>query len=126
MLQEAPQSAAQWGLKVDPSPKPDRMLNDSDRITIGEINLDVLHTPGHSPGGICLYDGASAVFVGDTLFAGSVGRSDFPGGDHDTLITSIRTKLFSLPDEVVVYPGHMTNTTIGREKKTNPFCGLGA
>jgi glyoxylase-like metal-dependent hydrolase (beta-lactamase superfamily II) len=92
----------------------------------------VLHTPGHTPGGICLYTEYNdadtpkkAVFVGDTLFAGSIGRTDFPGGSFDTLINSIRTKLFSLEDRVDVYPGHMGTTTIGVEKRTNPFCGLG-
>jgi hydroxyacylglutathione hydrolase len=83
----------------------------------------VLHTPGHTPGGISLYaDGA--VFVGDTLFAGSIGRTDFPGGDFDTLKLSIQRKLYTLNDDVAVYPGHMGTTSIGREKRTNPFVRL--
>lgn len=124
MLEDMVQSAAQWGLKVEPSPQPDRFLEDGDVVDIGTLQLKVLHTPGHSQGGICLYvDGA--VFVGDTLFAGSIGRTDFPGGSYDTLITNIQTKLFALPDDTAVYPGHMEATTIGREKKHNPFCGQG-
>lgn len=124
-LKKAGATAAQWGLKVDNSPQPDRLLDDGDTIVIGSITLTVLHTPGHSPGGICLW-ADKVVFVGDTLFAGSIGRTDFPGGDLHTLIASIRTKLFALSDDVAVYPGHMTNTTIGREKKFNPFCGESA
>ena len=124
MLADAARSAAQWGLPAGESPPPDRLLEDGDTITVGTITFTVLHTPGHTPGGICLHtDGV--VFVGDALFAGSVGRTDFPGGDYDTLINSIRTKLFQLADDVKVYAGHMTTTTIGREKKSNPFCGIG-
>jgi len=124
LLKEAAHSAAQWGIRVEDSPQPDRLLNDGDTVKVGNIVLTVLHTPGHTPGGICLWSDKVA-FVGDTLFAGSIGRTDFPGGDHQTLITSIRTKLFALPDDVTVYTGHMTNTTIGREKQFNPFCGEG-
>ena len=95
-------------------------MADGDLISVGNIKLTVLHTPGHTPGGISLYtDGA--VFVGDTLFAGSIGRTDFPGGDFDTLRESIQRKLYTLDDEVMVYPGHMGTTRIGREKRTNPF-----
>jgi glyoxylase-like metal-dependent hydrolase (beta-lactamase superfamily II) len=132
MLSQLSSTAASWGLAAENSPAAGRLLEDGDTITFGTHTLTVLHTPGHTPGGICLYteyiqDGAprKAVFVGDTLFAGSIGRTDFPGGDFDTLINSIRTKLFSLEDEVTVYPGHMGNTTIGVEKRTNPFCGMG-
>jgi hydroxyacylglutathione hydrolase len=124
LLKEAARTAAQWGLKVDDSPQPDRLLGDGDTVAVGHITLKVLHTPGHSPGGICLWSD-KAVFVGDTLFADSIGRTDFPGGDHRTLIAGIRTKLFQLPDDMRVYPGHMTPTTIGHEKKYNPFCGEG-
>jgi glyoxylase-like metal-dependent hydrolase (beta-lactamase superfamily II) len=84
--------------------------------------LQVLHTPGHTLGGICLYAEPEAiVFAGDTLFADSVGRTDFFGGDMDQLVESIRTKLFTLPDETAVYPGHGMRTTIGREKRANPY-----
>jgi glyoxylase-like metal-dependent hydrolase (beta-lactamase superfamily II) len=96
------------------------MVEDGDTITFGNITLNVIHTPGHSPGGICLLTG-DYVFVGDTLFAGSIGRTDFPGGDHQTLLNSIREKLFSLDDHIRVYTGHGPETTIGVEKRTNPF-----
>jgi hydroxyacylglutathione hydrolase len=123
MLGHLSASAAAWGLKAEDSPRPDRELEDGDTVAFGDITLKVIHTPGHTPGGIALYsDGC--VFVGDTLFAGSIGRTDFPGGDFDTLIASIQTKLFALPDDVRVYPGHMGTTTIGREKRENPFCRL--
>lgn len=132
MLSQLSSSAAAWGLAAEDSPTADQLLEDGDTIEFGTHTLTVLHTPGHTPGGICLYTeynhGSTpkkAVFVGDTLFAGSVGRTDFPGGNFDTLINSIRTKLFALSDEVDVYPGHMGNTTIGVEKRSNPFCGMG-
>jgi glyoxylase-like metal-dependent hydrolase (beta-lactamase superfamily II) len=119
-------SAAAWGLKVVPSPKAGRFLEEGDVVECGSIQLKVLHTPGHTPGGISLYAReAGAVFVGDTLFSGSIGRTDFPGGDYDTLISSIQNKLFTLPDDTQVHTGHMESTTIGKEKKFNPFCRLG-
>ena len=113
-------SASRWGLSADDSPVPDRMVADGDTISFGNITLKVIHTPGHSPGGISLYTN-DCLFVGDTLFAGSIGRTDFPGGDHQTLLTSIREKLFPLGDDVRVYTGHGPETTIGTEKRTNPF-----
>jgi glyoxylase-like metal-dependent hydrolase (beta-lactamase superfamily II) len=123
MLSHLYASAAAWGLRAENSPPPDEMLTDGATITFGNITLQVLHTPGHTPGGIALFNDNS-VFVGDTLFAGSIGRTDFPGGDYATLIASIQNKLFTLPDHVTVYPGHMGTTTIGREKRENPFCRL--
>jgi hydroxyacylglutathione hydrolase len=100
----------------------DRLLHDDDELTIGDETWRVLHTPGHSPGGITLYNADRGVaFVGDTLFAGSIGRHDFPGSDFDTLARSIRTRLYSLPDETVALPGHGPETLIGREKRSNPF-----
>jgi glyoxylase-like metal-dependent hydrolase (beta-lactamase superfamily II) len=123
MLSQLSASASAWGLPAEDSPPPDRTLDDGDTVDFGSISLQVLHTPGHTPGGISLYaDGA--VFVGDTLFAGSVGRTDFPGGDFNTLRESIQNKLFALADDVMVYPGHMGPTSIGREKRSNPFVGL--
>lgn len=90
--------------------------------TAAGLRFQVLHTPGHSPGGICLYSAADKVlFVGDTLFAGSVGRSDFPNGSHETLISMIKTKLLTLPEQTTVYPGHGPTTTLQAEKKYNPF-----
>jgi len=98
------------------------LLADGDVIEEAGIRLRVLHTPGHTPGGICLYAEADdLVFVGDTLFADSVGRTDFPGGDTRQLIESIRTRLLTLPDRTAVYPGHAMRTTIGREKRANPY-----
>jgi glyoxylase-like metal-dependent hydrolase (beta-lactamase superfamily II) len=100
-------------------------LEDGDQIDFGNLQFKVIHTPGHSPGGICLHvEAAQALFVGDTLFAGSIGRSDLPGGHYDTLIRSIQTRLFVLPDETAVYNGHMELTTIGQEKRHNPFCKM--
>ena len=111
---------ASFGLNVDNSPPADRTIDEGDKITFGDITLKVIHTPGHSPGGVSFYtDGI--VFVGDTLFAGSIGRTDFPGGDFNTLISSIKNKLFPLGDEVKVYTGHGPDTTIGMEKRYNPF-----
>jgi glyoxylase-like metal-dependent hydrolase (beta-lactamase superfamily II) len=109
-----------WGIHVDNSPPPDRYLREGDIITFGDISLKVLHTPGHSPGGISLVTD-KIVFVGDTLFAGSIGRTDFPGGDHEGLLRNVREKIFTLGDDVVVYPGHGPKTTVGRERKSNPF-----
>jgi glyoxylase-like metal-dependent hydrolase (beta-lactamase superfamily II) len=123
MLARLADSAAAWGMAAENSPPPDRTVDGGDSIAFGDITLSVIHTPGHTPGGISLYTDRS-VFVGDTLFAGSIGRTDFPGGDFGTLISSIREKLFALPDDVTVYAGHMGTTTIGREKTTNPFAGL--
>ena len=132
MLNQLSASASAWGLRADDSPAADRQLEDGDTVSFGSHTLKVLHTPGHTPGGISLYieypaDGTlkKAVFVGDTLFAGSIGRTDFPGGNYDTLIQSIQTRLFALDDDVAVYPGHMGTTTIGVEKRQNPFCSLG-
>ena len=109
-----------FGFRATPSPLPDRFLEEGDQVRVGGIQLAVLHTPGHSPGGICLVTGRTA-FVGDTLFAGSIGRTDLPGGSAETLLTSIREKLLTLPDETVVYPGHGPATTIGHERRHNPF-----
>ena len=120
MLGRLASSAASFGLSAENSPPADRTIAEGEEITFGKITLRVLHTPGHTPGGISLHtDGV--VFVGDTLFAGSIGRTDFPGGDYDTLISSIRQKLFALDDTVKVLSGHGPETTIGHEKRHNPF-----
>ncbi len=100
--------------------KPDRLLEDGDTLHAGSLTLTVLHTPGHTPGSICLL-ADEEVFSGDTLFAGSVGRTDLPGGDGRELRESIATKLAPLPDETRVHPGHGPDTTIGRERRINPF-----
>jgi len=112
--------APMWGLGAPENVRVSRRLSAGDTIEFGGESGRVLHTPGHTKGGISLlFDGA--VFVGDTLFAGSIGRTDFYGGDLDTILESIRGKLFSLPDETVVYTGHGPATTIGEEKRHNPF-----
>jgi len=101
-------------------PRPDRILHDRDKIEIGELQFNVLHTPGHSPGGICL-EGHGVVFCGDTLFNLSIGRTDFPGCSHTQLMNSIHNKLMVLPDDTIAYPGHGPETTIGLEREYNPF-----
>ena len=122
MLNQLADSAAAWGMAADNSPPPDSELQDGDEVTFGKIIFKVVHTPGHTPGGISLYT-EHEVFVGDTLFAGSIGRTDFPGGNFETLKESIQQKLFVLNDDLKVYPGHNQPTTIGVEKRTNPFVG---
>lgn len=123
MLKRLSASASAWGLSADDSPAPDRFLDDGDTVTFGAVTLKVIHTPGHTPGGIS-FSTDGFVFVGDTLFAGSIGRTDFPGGDYGTLIASIQKKLFQLPDATQVCCGHGPETTIGTEKRTNPFAGI--
>ena len=122
MLDQLSSSAAAWGMSADNSPRPDRELNDGDEVPFGNIILKVIHTPGHTPGGISLF-AADVVFVGDTLFAGSIGRTDFPGGSFEALRESIRKRLFILGDHVKVYTGHGPPTTIGEERRSNPFVG---
>jgi glyoxylase-like metal-dependent hydrolase (beta-lactamase superfamily II) len=99
----------------------DQLLQDNDKIECGKINLDVIHTPGHTRGGISLKCGPDVLITGDTLFAGSVGRSDFPGGSHNQLISSIKNRLLVFPPETKVYPGHGPSSTIGDEMSENPF-----
>lgn len=113
---------AMWlGIKhVEDSPPPDRLLEEGDVVPVGNLHLRVRHTPGHSPGGITFVV-ENVALVGDVLFAGGIGRTDLPGGDAETLFHSIRTQLFTLPDETIVLPGHGPSTTIGHEKRTNPF-----
>jgi hydroxyacylglutathione hydrolase len=101
-------------------PAPEHALADGDTVRVGELAFDVRHAPGHSPGSVC-FVGHGIAIVGDVLFAGSVGRSDLPGGDHQTLIESIARELLPLPDATVVFPGHGRDTTIGVERATNPF-----
>jgi glyoxylase-like metal-dependent hydrolase (beta-lactamase superfamily II) len=120
------QQGLMFGLKVEPQPKVDFFYDGEGPWIFGAHGAWVHHTPGHCPGGVCLAVGRSTegrrdLFVGDTLFAGSIGRTDLPGGNQETLLTSIRSVLFAFPDDSVVYPGHGEPTTIGREKRTNPF-----
>ncbi|MBA4389605.1 MAG: hydroxyacylglutathione hydrolase [Syntrophus sp. (in: bacteria)] len=110
----------------EPSPPADITVKDGDLITIGETSLQVIHTPGHSPGGMCLYH-KGIVFTGDTLFVGAVGRTDLGGGSMEVLASSIHKKLFTLPDDTIVAPGHnygdAPKSTIGKEKVYNPYVG---
>jgi len=122
----AVESGAMFGLEVEPQPPIDSFYTPGQVIPFGEYEARVHHTPGHCPGGVCLQMGKTGeagkhLFVGDTLFAGSIGRTDLPGGDYETLINAIRTVLFAFPDDAIVYPGHGENTTIGRERRTSPF-----
>lgn len=104
----------------------DRLLHDGDTVVVGDVSLEVLHTPGHSPGGVSYYvKDEGVVFCGDALFAEGVGRTDFPGSSAELLARSIRERLFGLPDETVVYPGHGPSTTIGHERRANPWVGEG-
>jgi len=100
--------------------RPDGDLVEGQKIPLGRFWISVIHTPGHSPGGVCFHT-TGAVFTGDALFAGSIGRTDFPGGNHHQLIQGVVKKIFPLGDNVRAYPGHGPHTTIGRERKTNPF-----
>lgn len=101
-------------------PKATKLLEDGEKILLDNLELEIIHTPGHTPGGISVkLDGV--VFTGDTLFAGGIGRTDLPSGDEKALFKSIREKLFSLNDDVVIYPGHGAESTIGEEKRSNPF-----
>jgi glyoxylase-like metal-dependent hydrolase (beta-lactamase superfamily II) len=114
--------AGMYGIPYNPSPQPIKYLKEGDVVEMGNVKLKVLFTPGHSPASICLYNEADKwIIAGDVLFYESIGRTDLPGGNYDTLISSIRTQLFTLPDDVIVYPGHGPETTIGHEKKYNPF-----
>ncbi len=108
------------GISPPALPPPDRLLKDDDNIALSSLNFMVRHTPGHSPGGICLL-GEGAVFSGDTLFNYGIGRADLPGGNPSQLMDSIRNKLMVLADETIVYPGHGPKTTIGTERRGNPF-----
>jgi glyoxylase-like metal-dependent hydrolase (beta-lactamase superfamily II) len=122
MLKLAPLSGEKWGLPFENYKGPLHFLNAGDTIKLGEDELKVLLTPGHSPGSICFYCEKQKILIGgDVLFRESIGRTDLPGGDHATLLKSIREQLFVLPDDVVVYSGHGVPTTIGYEKRNNPF-----
>jgi len=126
LYDRAVEMGAMFGLTVEPQPPIDRFYTPAQTIPFGTYEARVHHTPGHCPGGVCLQIGKAntngkELFVGDTLFAGSIGRTDLPGGDYDTLIASIRNVLFPLGDEAIVHSGHGPDTTIGKERRTNPF-----
>ena len=122
MLELAPVSGERWGLPFQNYAGPLHYLNDGDTLFLDETEIQVILAPGHSPGSICFYLPSQGDLIGgDVLFRGSIGRTDLPGGDTETLLTSIREKLWVLPDETVVYSGHGIKTTIGYEKRNNPF-----
>lgn len=121
-IEGMPQQSRMFGFPNVKSFEPTRWLEDGDKVKFGEIELDVLHCPGHTPGHVAFYHAPSKlVQVGDVLFQGSIGRTDFPRGDHDTLIRSIREKLFPLGDEVEFIPGHGPMSSLGEERRYNPF-----
>jgi len=122
VLDRGPASGQAWGLPFENYDGPLHYIEEGDVIRIGEVELHVLFTPGHSPGSVCFYSKEHKFLIGgDVLFNGSVGRTDLPGGDFKTLEESIKTKLYILPEDVIVYPGHGEATTIADEIKTNPF-----
>jgi glyoxylase-like metal-dependent hydrolase (beta-lactamase superfamily II) len=122
LIQSAVTHALMYGLSIDDVPSIDFMVNQGDTVKFGNSELAVIHTPGHSPGGICLFSKTgNFILVGDTLFKASIGRTDLPGGNYDELINSISTKIIPLGDDIVVYSGHGDSTTIGWEKQNNPF-----
>lgn len=122
LLKDAAGQAEIFGVKAEPQPSPDIFLTNNASIEAGSIKLEVLHTPGHTRGGVCLYiRDEGLLFSGDTLFARSVGRTDFEGGSAEELMNSIKTRLLCLDDDVRVFPGHGSATTIGEEREFNPF-----
>jgi len=121
-LDKLSQSAAVWGMSAEDSPPPDLLLSDGQILEVGGLKFKVLHTPGHSPGSVSfLIDDAQIVFTGDLIFAGSIGRTDFPGGDYNALIQSVRKKIFPIGDDYRILSGHGPATTVGHEKQYNPF-----
>jgi len=126
LYERVQQQGQMFGFEVDPQPPIDHFYEGEGPLHFGRYDVRVLHTPGHCPGGVCLAvtkdaKAPATLFVGDTLFAGSIGRTDLPGGDMTTLLRSIRDVLFAFPDDTVVWPGHGPSTTIGHERLTNPF-----
>jgi hydroxyacylglutathione hydrolase len=126
LYERAAQQGASFGFRVEPPPPIDVFYSPGQVIAFGTLEARPHHTPGHCPGGVCIEVGEKGrrgknLFVGDTLFAGSIGRTDLPGGDYNTLIASIRNVLYSFGDDAIVHPGHGPDTTIGRERQSNPF-----
>lgn len=122
VLLSVPAYAPQMGMNYDPSPLPDHYLSETGTVSFGNTELQLIFAPGHSPAHLCFYDEADNLVIGgDVLFKGSIGRWDFPGGNFEQLIQNIKQKLFTLPDDCTVYPGHGPETTIGFEKQNNPF-----
>jgi glyoxylase-like metal-dependent hydrolase (beta-lactamase superfamily II) len=121
-LQRVVETARTFDIRDASNVTPDRWLEEGDRVRVGQLTFEVLHCPGHSPGSVAFFNSEQRLaIVGDVLFAGSIGRTDLPGGDHGQLLASIRDKLLPLGDDVAVISGHGPTTTIGRERATNPF-----
>jgi hydroxyacylglutathione hydrolase len=120
LYDRVPEQALAFGMQAEPLPPPDRELKHGDVLTVGALALRVRHAPGHSPGSV-VFEGHGAAFAGDVLFQGSIGRTDLPGGDFDTLRSSIERELLTLPDSTIVYSGHGPETTVGHERRANPF-----
>jgi glyoxylase-like metal-dependent hydrolase (beta-lactamase superfamily II) len=125
VLDAVPQVCMMYGLPpAPPQPEERRMLPSEGQLEFGDSALEILFVPGHAPGHLCFYSAEAGILIaGDTLFQGSIGRTDLPGGDHETLLHMIKTQLLTLPEETIVYPGHGPSTTIGAEKRNNPFVG---
>lgn len=122
ILERLTDVATMYGVKAIPSPEPEGFFDEGDKITFGDSQLDIFFTPGHSPGSVVFYSKNDKLLIaGDVLFYESIGRTDLPGGDHETLLMSLREKVLVLDDDTVVYSGHGPSTTIGHEKKFNPF-----
>ena len=119
-MQSAGRQGGMFGLHVQDPPAPDVLVRDGDSVALGDLAFRVLHTPGHTPGHVTFLLGEMA-FVGDLIFAGSIGRTDLPGGSYDDLIRAVREKIFVLPDRTVLFPGHGPATTVGEERRSNPF-----
>lgn len=123
-IEQLPAQAAEYGFPPAETFEPTRWLDDGDRVTVGNVTMDVYHCPGHTPGHVVFVEPVEKVaFVGDVIFQGSIGRTDFPRGNHQDLISSIRGKLFPLGDDIVFVPGHGPLSSFGDERKTNPYVG---
>lgn len=120
LARQVPATALKWGLRASEPPPPDFLVRHRDDLELAGTSIKVIHTPGHTQGSISLYV-AGMLFSGDTLFRGSIGRTDLPGGDYQQLMRSLFSRVLTLPEDTIVLPGHMLETTIGREKQTNPF-----
>jgi len=120
LYDHVPEQASAFGMRAAALPPPDRALAHGDRLRVGALEFHVRHAPGHSPGSV-VFEGHGMAFAGDVLFQGSIGRTDLPGGDFETLLKSIERELLTLPDSTIVYCGHGPETTVGRERRANPF-----
>jgi len=121
-IQMAPKHAMMFGLVIDTVPKVEKTFDNGDELKFGNTTLKVIHTPGHTLGGVCLYSEKDKMLItGDTIFQGSIGRTDLGGGSFETIIESITNRLLTLPDDVVIFPGHGDSSTVGKERVSNPF-----